>query len=405
MSRRKAEAVGRVGLVIALLAIVILISVGVNVYLESSLVGHGPPLPSTTVITKTETSTVNALTTTSVTYANDSLSNVLVANISLGCYPFYGALDPTTNVIYAYCASTIAPEPSVRNYSLVAIDANTNKITHRIENVTGGENPVLLLDPVTNMLYIGSEAINGTTDQVTRHLNSNMSFVAVDTKNDILYAVDISNPSGYTLDQINGTNYATITTQFFNGIGFGGFTLDASSNTLFALDSENCPPYGCSGYSTTKGVMAIDAKSLKTESSLWLNSSVLNYASIAFNPKSNVIYVMGLPNLLCVINATSDALLAKIPITGYQNILWDVAVDPSANQIMLTGAPVCVGLSECVSPNLFVLSSVNYGELAVFIDYGSTDVTSFLQFDQTNGVTYMAFQGGYILALNVTTYQ
>ena len=36
---------------------------------------------------------------------------------------------------------------------------------------------------------------------------------------------------------------------------------------------------------------------------------------------------------------------------------------------------------------------------------GATSLTALLQFDPTNGETYMAFPGGYLLALNVPTYQ
>ncbi|MHB8567181.1 MAG: YncE family protein [Nitrososphaerales archaeon] len=393
------RALGR-SAIIALL-IVILLSSSANVYLIYSRQPSNVSITSTVTATSqiTEVQFVNSeiqrtTTLTSITYesiANNSLPTIAVANISVGGYPQNIAVNPDTNTIYV--AMTNANGSGL----LAVIDGRTNKVSVVITNVTGG---TPIVDSQTNMVYMGSDVINGSTNQISARINPDFNFVILNPSTNTVYASSLFFGLGQnatsSLYEFNGSNNELIRSQNYSGQIPVLYALDENASTLYVTectDSFVCAP----AY-----VLAINETSLAVESKIPLDT--FSFFAIAVNQQSNMIYITALQNQMIVINGSSNQILDKIPITAYANEIWSITIDPGSNEIFLTGAPNCNDLTGCGLTTLYVLSSLNYGLFTTFVTSANAGGgQASLQFDPANNETYIAF-GNSVLAVKVPDY-
>ena len=340
--------------------------------------------------TTTVTSTSYQYTTTLTTDQSNSLSDIEVANITTGEFPQQIAVNPVTNTVYAtfWNGSTY----------LAVIDGSTNKIVTTLSNVS---NSFPIVDSSTNRIYIGNQIIDGATNKILGSINSNLTFVALDQNDDILYAdrqVALNGLNGTTiLYEINGTTDSVIASQNFTGAMLGGFVFDEELRMLYAVECTNS--FACS----PSFVVAINGTDLSLDSKLQLNTI---FFATTIDQETNTIYVTGLQDSLFVINGTNDELIATIPVMAYADEFQGIAVDPQAQEIFITGSPYCNnGFEECNSNVLYVLSSVNYGIFATFVSNSTESGPIYLQFNPANNETYMAFGfSNSILAVKVPVY-
>jgi len=320
---------------------------------------------------------------------NNSLSNIVLANITTGNFPQSLAVDPKTDRVYVtYWNGTTY---------LAVIDGSTNRLIDTISNVSSLGDAPLLVDPQTNLIFISNEIINGSTDQVVAHIDSNLTFVALDVKDNLAYATQmLPGPNRSTIVfKINPFTDGVVGSQVYSGQLLEDFVFDENSSILYTTD--------CTGFFECypSYVLGINGSSLALDSNV---SAGFVFFNMAWNPQSNMIYVTSLQNLLIVINGTNGQLITQIPITAYANELFGIAVDPSANEFFLAGNPNCSGLIECGDIVLYVLSGFNYGFFATFAG-GNSEGPIILQFDPANNETYMAFESSsYLLALKIPQY-
>ena len=299
------------------------------------------------------------------------------------------ALNSKTNTLYAMFWNG-------SNY-LAVINANTNSI---VTVVPGMKYGALFVNPATNVVYVGNDIINGSSDRIIGQIGVDASIVALDVKRNLLYASNITSVGGTnattTLYEINATTNAVLKSQTFPGQLLGGVVLDTNTDTLFSTDCTDA--FACA----PSFILAINASDLSIESKLQLNEI---FFAMAFDQQTNLIYVTALQNLLLIINGTNNQLVAKVPVTAYSDEFSGITIDPLSHEILLSGAPYCQGFPECLSNTLYVLSSENYGVFATFVSNDTMRGPVALQFDPVNNETYMAFgYSSFILAVKVPQY-
>lgn len=388
--RRGTVAASRIVFAVVILTMALVASLAVNAYFTFGGTRGFTMITqkSTSIVLTTSTLATTTYDTTITVTKNNSLASIEVANITTGKFPQFMELNPITNTLYvvSWNGSTY----------LAVINANTDKIVTTIANVT---NAAPLVDAATNMVYVGRDIINGTTNQVEGRISHDLRFVAVDEMKNVLYAINTTNSgqNGTTsLFEINGTNNAILISKSYSDQMLGGVVLDTNTSTLFATDCTEI--FAC----TPSYLLAINATNLSVESSLQLNEI---FFAITFNAKSDLIYVTALQNNLIVINGTNDQLVTKVPVNAYANEFEGIAVDPALNEIFLSGAPYCSGFPECFSNTLYVLSASNYGVFATFVSNDTFRGPIALQFDPVNNETYMAFGfSSFVLAVKVPQY-
>ena len=338
--------------------------------------------------TESVTVTGTSYQTTQTVSGNNSISQIILANISTGDFPQDIRVNPNTNRVYV----TFWNGSSY----LAVIDGSTNKI---VDTLPINSN-ALLVDSSTNIIFVGNEIINGSTNEQIGSIRSNLTFVALDEKDNIAYAYR-QYPLGFqngttTLYEINGTTFQTIHSENYTGQILGDFTYDANTSTIFATDCTES--FACS----PSYIVSINGTTLAMKSKLEVDAI---FFAAAFDPQTNRVLVAALQNLLLVINGSNDELVAKVPVTAYANEFDGMAIDTATNEIVLSGAPVCSGFAECYENTIYVLSATNYGEFATFVSRNTESGPVYLQFDSANNETYMGFGfSSFVLATKIPQY-
>lgn len=306
-----------------------------------------------------------------------------MSNVDVGGFPNSIGINPRTDVLYV---STYAAT------GLSVINGSTNSL---IISIPVGAMGTPIVNPNTNTVYVGNAIINGTTNKVSAYINQSMTFVAVNPSLNVVYAMNSTwnrFNGTTTIFEINGTTNKIVSSLSFFGdpsAGENPIAMNEQRGILYILVCTTACGF------VDRYVVGIGTTSsgLQIVSQISLNKLALN---IAVNPKTNMIYVTALQNLFIVINGTSNQIIGEIPITAYANELRGIALDPSSNEIFLSGAPLChvVGFPECDTNTLYVLSAINYGIFATFVD--SNPFT--LQFDPANSQTYVLYYFSHFVA-------
>ena len=394
-----------IGQTIALLLIIVIIVAALGGYLAGSI-GTQPPASTSPIqpSTVTTTSTVfqNTTTTayqnqqagsatvtwtqyqTNVVDQNDSLSGLLVSNLTLGGFPDSIGINEKTNTVYV--------EYATNTTSLAVINGNTDSLRATIP-LGGLTQSTPIVNSNTNSVYIGNVVINGTTNKVIQYFNQSMTFIAANPILNAVYAMNstFNGKNGTTtIFEINGNTNSISSSISFTGVPQAGDNSIAMNENTGVIYLTVCTTY-C-GFSEQYLIgVGTTSSGMQIVSQIPLNELVFN---IAVNSKTNMIYLTALQNLLVVINGTSEQIAEQIPITAYANELRGISVDPSGNEIFLAGGPDCQGFSSCGASILYVVSSQNYGTFATF-DASSPFI---LQFDPVNNQTYILYYFSHFVA-------
>ena len=338
--------------------------------------------------------------TRSVLNSNNSISNIIADNMTVGPFPGRTGVNPVTDMVYI-------PYYNKQNSSIAVIDGRTNKVVATIANLQI-PGTFLLVNSRTNMLYIGNLVINGSTNKVSASIESYMTFVALDESANLLFAVaDNSSSSGLSsrLYEINGTTNGVINSQTLAGyaqIGNGAVgevALDNITHTIYL-------PVCTVGFSCSPTyVYALYESGLEVVAKIPINQFAV--FAIVVDDQTNMIFVTASQNLLIVINGTTNQIVGSVPISAYANQLRNMEIDPSMNELFITGSPNCQDiLPDCGVGTLYVISTQNYGLLAFFSTGKSGSEPIYLAFNPANNETYMSFSySDYVLAVKVPQFQ
>ncbi|MHB8566432.1 MAG: YncE family protein [Nitrososphaerales archaeon] len=348
---------------------------------------------STTTVTSTHYQT-NAISSTTITWTqyqtnivsqNDSINNLMVANMTL-IGPNSISINQKTDIVYIEYGSNTT--------NLAVINGTTDSlITSILLGTATQATPVI--NPDTNTVYIGDAIINGTSNRVLSYVNSDITFVGADPNKNIVYAMSTSNGRNAStmIYEMNGTDNKLVGSLSFPGYPEAGdnpVAMNTQTGVLYlSVCSTEC------GFSE-QYIIGIGAASsgLQVVAEIPVNKLIFN---IAVNPTTNMIYATALQNLFIAINGTTNQVVDEIPVTAYANELSGITVDPLDNEIFLAGSPDCISFSGCGANTLYVLSGLNNGILATFV--GGPDIGPFLlQFDSANNQTYVLYYFSHFVA-------
>ncbi len=337
------------------------------------------------------TTVTSTLFQTNVVSENDSLSNLVVANVTVDGFPDSIGINTNTDVVYV--------EYSFNTTNLAVINGSTDSLITSIP-LGSATQATPIVNPDTNTVYIGNVIINGSTNEVSQYYNQSLTFVAADPSSNVVYAM---NTTGYatnsttTIFEVNGSNNKIVSSVSFEGepaAGDNPIAMNEQTGILYlAVCTNECGflEHSIIGIGQTSSGLTI-------LSQIALDQLVFN---IAVDPSTNMIFVTALQNLLIAINGTTDQIVDEIPITAYANELRGITVDPTGNEIFLAGGPDCQSFSGCGANTLYVVSEGNYGIFAMF-----TSPNPFiLQFDPANNQTYAVFYfSDFVAALRIPHY-
>jgi len=344
------------------------------------------------VATQTVTSPVTVYGTsykTSLTIENNSLSNLVVGKIQLPPYPMGIAADPITNKIFVV--------DWYQNTTLFVINGTADSIIAKIPlNTTVYSDPIV--NPITGNVYVDNFVINGTTNRVSGKINSNITFSGVDESNNIVYGrLNVPTHVSNELYKINGSNNQIIDQQNYSAIFLGNMKVNPDTHMIYVP--------GCfySTRCTSDAVIAINDTTLRIQQGIPVTNAIL---TLEIDRQSNLVYATVLENSLVVINGSDNQILRTIPITPFTNEMFGLAVDNSANLILVSGSPACVGFSYCGLSTLYLLSGTNYGLITTFVNNQSFVEHTTLSFDPSINETFISFEySGFVLALKIPNYQ
>lgn len=345
---------------------------------------YEPPPPQTTITwTQFQTNIVSE---------NDSLSNLMVSNLSLGGFPDAIGFNQKTDVLYV--------EYAYNTTNLAVINGSSNSPIKSIP-LGNATQATPMVNPDTNTVYVGNVIINGSTNSISGYLSKDETVVGVDSSRNILYATNTTfngNNGTTTVYEISGTNNEVISSLSFAGVPEAGdnpYAMNDQTGVIyFAVCTNSC------GFSESY-VIAVGpsgSSGLSVVSKIPLGKLVFNMAT---DSSRNMIYVTTLQNLFIAINATTNQIVDQIPITAYANELRGITVDSYDGEIFLAGSPDCQGFSGCGVNTLYVLSGQNYGILATFVTSGPFT----LQFDSANNQTYVLYYySHYVTSVKIPHY-
>lgn len=410
-----------IGRAISIVVIVVIIGVALAGY-SLGLSNQGTKVTTTTIPPVTTTTTQTILTTaclpptcsdTTTTStgivtsssqsfnADNSISSIMIANMTIGEFRSRIGVNPATNTVYI-------PYYNGKNSSIAVVNGTTNKVVATIPNLLISDT-FLLVNSKTNMLYIGNVVINDSTNKVSTAFNANLTFVALDQSANLLFAISENTSSdrlSSQLYEINGTTNRVIESQSaigeaqIGGGAVGEVALDSTTHTIYlsvcTTGFECYPTY----------VYAMNEYNMSVEARIPINQFVV--FAIVVDQLTNMVYATASQNLLLVINGTTNQIVDSVPISAYANQLRNMEIDPSLGELFITGSPVCQGaLPDCGIDTLYVVSTQNYGLLTFFSTGNNTGSEPiYLTFNPANNETYMSFSySNYVLAVKVPHYQ
>jgi hypothetical protein len=283
----------------SLFVVGILVGAGILYIVASPFAGG-----HTETITETATET-STITKTAAVSTEPSISNVLVANVTIGGYP--GEIAVNANAGRIYVSDLFAN-------AMTVVSASNHSVMGTI-TLPGTPTFGIAIDPTRDMVYVpvsgctnelnvsnscdspsgiasrgGIVAINGTTDKITDEYYFNVDRLAIDQSTDVLYGTignlnSGSNSSGFLLaiDARSGLLIANTT--------LSAYPLDVETNAktnmvyVAACKQISLPCVGAE-------VLTINGSSHMLQSVTPLNFDALNF-NLVVDPSNNVVYTMG----------------------------------------------------------------------------------------------------------------
>ena len=373
--------------------------------------------PQTFTLNHNETSTVTSTVISTITQIQNSLTtpsqlsigNIAVARIMVGMFPDRIAVDPKTDRVFV-------PYYNGANMSLAVIDGETNSVIANVSSISTYEGYFPVVDSNTDMIYYGNAVINGSTNKIVDLLNPNITFIAVDESNNLVFAANQSSTvsPAAELYEINGTDDAIVSSVASSGeLSLGaGAVGEASLNPL----THVLYVAACFGNDEcfTSGILAINDTNLKVISEIPINQIIF---SVVADSASNLVFVTAAQSQLYVINGTTNSIANVESVTAYANQLRSVTIapgsgEPLSGELIMTGSPVCNGIGgpnliNCDGNNtIYVISTFNYGLFATFVSNNDTfGGLTYVAYDSANNETYASFDfSNFVLALKIPQY-
>jgi hypothetical protein len=372
--------------------------------------------PQTFTLNHTETSTATSTIMSTVTQVQNfstttpsllSIGDLAVARIVVGMFPDRIAIDSKTDRVFV-------PYYNGANMSLAVIDGATNSVIANVSNISTYQGYFPVVNSNTDMIYYGNAVINGSTNRIVDLLNPNMTFIAVDENNNLVFAANQSSSvsPATELYEINGTNDAIISSVASGGeLSLGaGAVGEASLNSLTHMlyiaacfGSDEC---------FNSGILAINDTNLEIISEIPINQIIF---SVVADPASNLIFATASQNQLYVINGSTNSIVNVETVTGYANQFRSMTIaepgsgeGPLSGELIMSGSPVCnQNQINCDGNNtIYVLSTYNYGLFATFVSNNDTfGGLTYVAYDSANNETYASFDfSNFVLALKIPQY-
>jgi YVTN family beta-propeller protein len=211
------------------------------------------------------------------------------------------ALNPMTNKIYVIGVDAGGGPPIG---SLLVIDGATNRST-LIEIHSGGEPSAIVVNPVTNRIYVADKdnndvtVINGADNTKTTVSVGNAPVaLAVNTRTNKIY---VTNSASNTITMIDGTNNTPTTTPQFIATP-SAIAVDEGTNKIYVLGSPG------------HAVAVIEGISLSLDEELSVGD---NPGALAVNPATDRVYVANVAsNTVTVIDGSQGAPSPGLTLTA-----------------------------------------------------------------------------------------
>lgn len=376
------------------------------------------PLPTTTTAEVTSTVTTTSFGNLTTTFSvppssNDSIYDVLVANITSISNAEGMAINQKTNTIYVENWGSNADNGNyVANNTISVINGTTDQLETTINGVAVSYPfpPPPSVNTATNMIYSGNEIINGSTDHVVAYVNQSLNIDGVDETDGILFAKNISSTLGNygpvwntTLYEINATNSAIIKSKILPGI-ISDELFDPLTDSLYA---DDCVISGTACF--PNNLISINVATLNVTAAIPTGGYVSLNNEIALDQVTNMIYTVTPQNLLQEINATDNQVINQEPISAWTMNFGGISVNSNAyfgspqigvpsGEIFVSGTSFCAGeVSGCNTSLLYVFSTLNFG---LFTAYTSPVGIGLPEYDPVNNQTY-ALVGSSLVALKI----
>jgi YVTN family beta-propeller protein len=238
------------------------------------------------------------------------------------CGPAGVGVDPATNRVY------VANQGSG---TLTVIDANTNTVLTTISGFGGVNEAVgVAVNPNTNRVYVAGyfsnnvTVIDGSTNNILARIpvGTTPINVAVNPTTKLAY---VSNLGANSVSVINMTSNTVLATIPSVGTSPNGIAVNTSTNRVYVANG------GSNNVTVING---------STNSILLPRIPVgTNPVGVSVNPNTKLVYVSNNGGSVSVINATSNTVLATIPICGpcasqtYGSGLGYVVVNPTTDRV------------------------------------------------------------------------
>ena len=326
----------------------------------------------TSVLTSTQTIT----TTTTRPVGNPDISYITLENVTVTSSPMAVAFNPATRMIYV--SDAVSGTTVINGSTPYFVSPPTTVATDGADSIQ--------VDPVTNLVYVGSDVVNGSTNQVVSHLN--YTIAAVNPTTDTLFALALQN-SGGSGGSVGDSSLVIIDGKTDSAVGqvpISGLAFLAAVNPVTGLVYAAV----CTQFSvcTPAYVYVIDPNTQKVVSQVAIDEPF----AIAVNPQTNVVYVTTAQNDLVSINGTTNVVMADTPLSAYALSCSSIAINPGDNLVYLS----CAGYASIGLGTFTIVDGTNNNILNSFVMKSSPEGVAY---DPVDNAVYLAEDGGYVLVL------
>ena len=280
-------------------------------------------------------------------------------DIHVGIRPGEVAVNPNTNMVYV---------TNVDGNSVSVISGLTNKT---VGIIPVGENPVrLAINPSTNMIYVSNtnsqsvSVISGDADSVvaTIPVGSDPQSIAINHRTNMIY---IENWNSNTISVIDGNTNKVVATLNVCNLWSSDLVVDESANTIYVT---------CTGPEGKLDVISGTTNQLVGTIPVGRDPD-----SIAFNPKTNMLYTANNGDYtVSVVSTKSNKLVDTIHVGTFPEYL---AVNPDTSMIYV----VC--FDNSYYNKLYVISGAT-NQVVTKIDVGNT--SDYVAVDSSDNIIYVA---------------
>lgn len=246
----------------------------------------------------------------------------VISTINVGGWPTGVAVNPNTNLVYVTgtISKTSANGSSV-NGGLSMINGSTNKVVATVA-VGNGTDPVAV-DPSTDRVYEADTGLSAVSvidaatgqDISTVTVGNSPDGIAVNPSTDMVY---VANEFSDTVSVINGSTNGVIAT-IPVGPNPMAVAIDPSTNVVYV-----------GGFGSPNHISVIDASTNGVVATVNVGAPL----GLAVNPSTDMVYAASFfARSVSVINGSTDAVVADIPVNSSTDFPGGVAVDPNTNTV------------------------------------------------------------------------